>query len=50
MAVELVPGVGHYRIVAAVAKPFERLAPVADRIARFIHGTGEPLARNHSDA
>jgi len=44
VAVELVPGVGHYRIVAAVAKPFERLAPVADRIARFIHGTGEPLA------
>ncbi|MCA8929644.1 MAG: alpha/beta hydrolase, partial [Alphaproteobacteria bacterium] len=36
VATDLVPGIGHYRIMAAVAKPFERLAPVADRIAGFV--------------
>lgn len=35
VAVDLMRGLGHHRIMAAVAKPFERLGPVADRIANF---------------
>ncbi len=36
VTVDLQRGVGHYRIMAALAKPFERLAPVGTRIAGFV--------------
>jgi len=42
VTVDLVRGVGHYRIMAAIAKPFERLAPVADRIAGFVRTNVAP--------
>lgn len=33
---ELLPGIGHYRIVMAMATPFDDTAPVNERIADFI--------------
>lgn len=45
VTVDLVREVGHYRIMAAIAKPFEHLAPVADRIATFVSN-----AAGHSGA
>ena len=37
VSVDLVPGLGHYRVMAALATPFRRLAPVADHVAAFVH-------------
>lgn len=36
VTVDLIRGLGHYRVMAAMAKPFEYLAPVADRVASFM--------------
>ena len=33
---DLLPDIGHYRIIASLAKPFEHIAPVADRLAAFV--------------
>ena len=33
---ELIPGIGHYRIVMAMATPFDDIAPVNERISGFI--------------
>lgn len=32
----MIPDIGHYRILLAMAGPFEGIAPVNDRIARFV--------------
>lgn len=32
----MIPDIGHYRIILAVARPFDDIAPVNDRIADFI--------------
>lgn len=42
VTVDLQPGVGHYRIMAALAKPFEHLAPVGARIAAFVNSRARP--------
>ena len=34
----ILPDIGHYRIILAVARPFDDIAPVNDRIAAFIDG------------
>ncbi len=33
---EFIPGIGHYRIVMAMATPFDDIAPVNERIAEFV--------------
>ena len=33
---EIIPGVGHYRIMLAMATPFDNIAPVNARIAEFV--------------
>jgi acetyl esterase/lipase len=47
---ELIPGIGHYRILLAMAGPFETIAPINDRIADFVDRHKGCSAPRHADA
>lgn len=46
----LIPGIGHYRILLAMAAPFEGIAPVNDRIAAFVGRHRTCAAARHAEA